>query len=105
MKNMTDFNDFLESYTKLKDGFDKGLKFFIESYHHDANGEPFSYVGCYPERVKLEYIKDHGFLILIITPETVFTFSEKKYTTNVSGRIVAFGSKHDDETHSLIEIG
>lgn len=97
--------DFLSSYNKLREAQDDGMKFFIESYHHDSNGEPFLHIGAYPDRVRLEYTDDEGLLILIITPETTLTFIGKNHNTNISNGTVVFSSKHDDETHTFIELG
>jgi|SRR5690625_3094544 len=98
--HLTDFKTTYESLKEMED-----WKFFIHLYHHDFNGEPFLTIGSYIETLRLEYVSEYGLIITIITPETILSFSEKNYYTNVSNGATVFASKYDNQTHCIIEFG
>lgn len=102
MTTNNNFN-FRDAYESLKEMED--WKFYIHLYHHDFSGEPQLTVGSYIETLRLDYVSDHGLIITIITTETTLSFSEKNYTVNTSNGDIVFVSKHDDETHCIIEFG
>lgn len=74
----------------------------IEFYHHDFQSEPFLHLEASVKNVSIEQVEEHGKVISILTPETLFSFSERNYHTNLSNDDVVFSSKKDDETYCLI---
>lgn len=93
--------NFKNAFQLLKDKVD--WKFSVQTYHHDCNSEPFYSAESDVERVVLDHVEEHGLIIVIMTPETMISFSEKNWLTHVGKDYVTFGSKHDDETHCIIE--
>ena len=96
---------YLASYEKIKEQTDEGIKFFIEFYHQDDQGEPFLFTSFYSDRIKLDHVSGHGMIINIFSKEITASFSQKKYNTNVSDGSVVFSSKNDVETYCVIDFG
>jgi hypothetical protein len=104
MSNITNFPAFTSSYKKLKEESEnKLLRIFIEFYHHDFQSEPFMYLEGSVQTISMEEIEEHGKVINIITSETILSFTERNYHTNISGDAVVFSSKDDNETYCIIE--
>lgn len=93
--------DFKRTYQKLKDKRD--WKFSIELYHNDFSNEPMFHSESYPYKVMLDFVDEHGLIILILTPENAFSFSEKNWSTHADEDYVSFGSKNSDQTYCIIE--
>lgn len=104
MSNIATFPTFISSYKKLEElNRSKALNIFIQLYHHDDQSEPFLFIEGPVESLKLEEVEEHGKIINITTPETMFTFTEINYHTNISDDAVVFSSKNDTETYYIIE--
>lgn len=94
-------SDFKKAYQKLK--AKDGWKLSIEFYHHDFISEPFLHGEFDTEKIVLDYVEEHGLIITLIMLETSFSFSEKNWSVHVAEDYISFGSKHDDDTHCIIE--
>lgn len=104
MTNVAVFSSFIPSYRKLKHLSRNGvLNIFIQYFHHDDQSEPFLFLEGEVSSLKLDEVEGHGKIISITTPESMFTFSERNYLTNISGDAVVFSSKNDNETYCIIE--
>ena|SRR5690625_826824 len=104
MSNITTFPAFISSYKKLEElNRNKALNIFIQLYHYDDQSEPFLFIEGKVESLRLEEVDEHGKIINITTPETMFIFSERNYHTNISNEAVVFSSKNDNETYYIIE--
>jgi len=104
MSNIATFSAFVPSYRKLQQlSYNKVLNIFIQYFHHDDQSEPFLYLEGEVNSLRLEEVEEQGKIISITTPESMFTFSERNYLTNISGDAVVFSSKNDNETYCIIE--
>lgn len=104
MSKVLSFNNFQTSYKKLIQQAENDLtKINIEFYHHDFQSEPLLHIESDVENVIFEDVEGHGKVISILTTEATFSFSERNYHTNLSNDAVVFSSKHDDETHCIID--
>ena len=102
--NIKQFNSFDTSYKRLKEKLSNSLlKISLEYYHHDFQSEPFLLIDAYPENIRIKELEEHGKIILITTKETMVTFTEKNYNTNLSNDSVVFYSKFDEETYCIIQ--
>lgn len=97
---------FKKSYARMREVFREttGVRFNIEYYHFDDDSEPVISIDAEAERLVLDYVPEHGLVISILTKESIISFSEKNYITNLSSdNSVVFASKHNDETHCIIQ--
>jgi hypothetical protein len=97
---------FQKSYERMKGIFQENdlVRFNIEYYHFDTDSEPVISIDAEAEKLVLDYVPEHGLVISILTKESIISFSEKNYTTNLgSDNSVVFASKHNDETHCIIQ--
>ncbi|WP_077317617.1 hypothetical protein [Virgibacillus proomii] len=97
---------FKKSYAKMREIVREtvGVRFNIEYYHFDDDSEPVISIDAEAERLVLDYVPEHGLVISILTKESIISFSEKNYITNLSSdNSVVFASKHNDETHCIIQ--
>lgn len=97
---------FKKSYARMRKVFREtiGVRFNIEYYHFDVDSEPVISIDAEAERLVLDYVDEHGLVISILTKETIVSFSEKNYTTNLcSDNSVVFVSKNDKKTHCIIQ--
>lgn len=102
--NVTKFPTFTSSYRKLEQLCkNKVLKIYIQLYHHDEQSEPCLSIEGDVQNIMLEEVEGHGKVISIMTAETMVTFTEDNYFTNISNDAVVFSSKKDDETYYIIE--
>lgn len=104
MNNVAVFSSFIPSYKKLQQlSHNKDLNIFIQYFHHDDQSEPFLFLEGKVDSLRLDEVEEHGKIISITTPESMFTFTERNYLTNISGDAVVFSSKNDNETYCIIE--
>lgn len=94
-------NKHVEAYRKFKDMVDR--KFSFQLYHNNEAGEPHFSSMADVERINLDNLEGCGFIISILTEESIFSFSEEDWSAHTGEDYVTFGSKLDDETHYIIE--
>ncbi len=94
-------SEFKKAYLQLRNKSD--WRFSTQIYHHDDAGESFYSSESDVEKIILDYVEVHGLIITIITKETLLSFSEENWLAHVDERYVSFGSRHDDNTHCIIE--
>ncbi len=94
-------NRHIEAYRKLKEKSD--WKFSIQSYHNDDPSEPHFSSLVDVERINLDNVDGHGFIISILTKESIYSFTEENWTAYTGEDYISFCSEVDDETHFTIE--
>lgn len=92
---------FLKAYLKFKEKQD--WKFSIQVYHNDESSEPFHSLEANVERIILDYIEDHDFVVGIHTNESTYSFASDNWLAHVDDHYVSFGSTHNDKTYCIIE--
>lgn len=100
MSNVSTFPSFIPSYKALK--ANKDNVYIVEFYHNDTPSEPTVSIINLVEEIFADF-DDEPYISIRFVGGTDLTFTSDNYHTNLSNNAVVFSSKHDDDTHCIIE--